>query len=49
MLDQRDLVSSMLIPYTNQNGFTPTGDEDIVFMVDGDAIFGKDGNSVVVS
>jgi hypothetical protein len=39
----------MLIPGPNQNGFTSTGDEDILFMVDRDTLFGENGNSVVVS
>jgi hypothetical protein len=49
VLNLRDPVSAVFVPYSNQNGITTTGDKDNLFLVDRYTIFCKDGNGVVVS
>lgn len=49
VLDKRDAVATMVVTDPNEKGFASAGDEDVMFLVDGDAILCKNGNRAIVT
>jgi hypothetical protein len=49
LLDEGNEVAVVAITYANENGVTLTGDEDILFVVDDDSVFGENGDFPVLA
>jgi hypothetical protein len=48
VLGERDTIPTVVVANPYQDGFTLAGDEDIVFLMDGDTVCCKDGDGAIV-